>query len=337
MIPKLLRKTGLSLLAIVLVLLLLEGAFRLFRATRHVTPERTEVQLDDTFGWVHNLHFKGRTRQNACGEDAVRLPYRHALINRFPTHPSGRRILFLGDSYTKPFLVSSGEGYYDVFERETGTNFAVYAIGHTGYGNVQEALAFEATVNDIQPEIVVWQLTGNDVRDNVFAFDNNSFINGQQKPRPYYELKRGRIQTRDPGFWLFDHSLVFRYLFRRLWALDNAKRWGLMRRIDRLNDFPDARVAALEQDGVEVLGRLLGRLIANHPDVEFYGFAVDQPFDEAFEAVFEQHGAGYFPRFYQAVHTAGDTDCAPRDLHWNHHGHDVAGRRLVELLHSNPR
>ena len=290
--------------------------------------------MDDRLGWVHNVHFAGASFTSLCAEDVVLQPYPHRLITRFPLQQNRQRLLFLGDSYTKANNVSSGQAYYDVFEEETDGRFSVYAVGHSGYGSVQEFMALEEVYEDVEPDIVVWQLTGNDVRDNVYEFDDNSFLYSQQKPRPYYDLTKGVIRMRNPGPILFDHSILFRTFFRAVYALDARHRWGLLRRIDRLNELTEAEKAQYSDEGLGVLAAVVEKVVTQFPHSLLVGFSVDSEFDAAFGNVFREHGALYLDRFYERIDQVEGTSCLPMDFHWNHLGHEVAGRELAALLPS---
>ena len=79
-------------------------------------------------------------------------------------------------------------------------------------------MLLERVWDEVQPQIVIWQLDPNDVNNNVYELDSGSFFNNQ-RPRPYLDLQSGRVEIRDPGFFLFDVSQLFRFVFHRLLAL----------------------------------------------------------------------------------------------------------------------
>ncbi|MEM7394515.1 MAG: hypothetical protein AAF492_19450, partial [Verrucomicrobiota bacterium] len=294
------KRIGLSLLAVSVLLLALEGIAQLVVGAKRKAMPPGPTLLDPALGWVFNPDYPGRSGKNACGEPYRIEPFSHRLIVR-PRASGGRPLLFLGDSYTEAGRVSTGSAYYDVFDAETEGAFSVFAVGHSAWGHAQERLALDEVFPELQPEIVVWQLTGNDVRDNVFEFDNNSFLRGQQKPRPYYDPRTGEMKLRNPGIVLFDRSILFRAGFKGLYKLDARRGWGLMRRIDRLNALSREERERLARQGLDVLDKLLAESVVRYPETRFYGFAVAGEFDADYERIFKQNGANYFPRFYEQV------------------------------------
>jgi hypothetical protein len=293
--------------------------------------DRNIVRPAPELGWVHNVRMKKQERKNKCGETVVLLPSPHRVINKFPEYSEGKKIVFTGDSFTHAHEVSSGKAYYDVFEENTRNLFSVYAAGIGGFGNWQEYLALESVFDEVKPEIVVWQLCGNDVENNVFELDNASLFNNQM-PRPYLNLQKGRTEMKNPGFWLFDVSHGFRFVFKRFHMLDWKYRIGVF---DLLNSAlaldPLAR-KKYERQGLDVLDRALYKVKTRFSGTRVYGFSVDGAYDEEFRKIFEKYGAVYFKEFYKGVNRVQGTNCFPLDGHWNHLGNKVAGDLLTELI-----
>jgi len=287
---------------------------------------------DAELGWQLNTHREKTTGTNRCGETVVLERYDHPYLVKRPRYQNDTRVLFVGDSFTQAHEVSSGRAYFDIFEELTKDRYSVFAAGIGGFGNLQEYLLLRRVSDEVEPDIVIWQLHRNDRSNNVFALDSGSFYNNQQ-PRPYLDLRTGQVHIKDPGFFLFDVSYLFRFLFFRMLALDWTYKLGLLDTADSLIAPPEEDLPGLTGQGLDVLRTVLRKAMEENPDTRFCGFAVDEQYDREYERVFEGEGAAYFANVSRLV--ASDprpTNCLPLDEHWNHHGNEVAGRLLKEML-----
>ncbi|MEM7390750.1 MAG: SGNH/GDSL hydrolase family protein, partial [Verrucomicrobiota bacterium] len=243
-----------------------------FAVTRDVGhPERPgihpagEMIRDSEFGVIQNTGAVERVRKNACGEEVVWKPPADPHITRFPRHSDGISILFLGDSFTHALQVSTGRAYYDVLEERAGARFSVFAAAMSGYGHAQEFLLLNKVYDRIRPDIVVWQLTNNDVRDNVYVFDRKALINGAKKPKPYYDPDTGRMEVVHPGGWWLRNSAFCRFLFHAAVTLDHRFQWKLMKRLEKRRRPKGEQLRALHARGLRVLDALLAKAKAAYP------------------------------------------------------------------------
>lgn len=287
---------------------------------------------DPELGWVLNTQVLPHADRNRCGEEVLRTSPADPLIVREPQASGKTTVLFLGDSYTHAHEVSSGQAYYDVFESEAGGVMSVFAVGVGGYGSLQEYLALEKVYDRIRPDVVIWQLSGNDVENNVFAFEKAAIANNSQRPRPYLDLDTGSVEINNPGFFFLQYSDLGRFLFQKFLAIDQKFGLGLFSKLkNSLYPRGEERVL-LRKQGLQVLDVILRMAMQKYPNTEFYGFCVEEKFDTEFEQIFRSNGANYFRKFRARVDQVGGTDCRPLDAHWNHHGNRVAGRELLKLF-----
>jgi hypothetical protein len=327
------RTAIVSITAFVLFLILLELLFRaVVIVDKGSVEQRFLVLPHPILGWALNTQMSAKRLRNRCGELVEIEPAPHHLILKSAVDHSNRiSILFLGDSYTHAHEVSTGKAYYDRFEELEKEKYAVYAVGVGGYGNLQEYLALETVYPEIRPDVVVWQLGGNDVSNNVYELDNGS-IRNNQRPRPYLDLQNGEVIMRNPGNWLFDWSQGFVYLFKKLLILDSRYDLGLLDWLDSVNGGDDGTRPGLKETGLAVLDSVVLKAVSRYPDTTFIGFSVDQKYDEEYRKIFSRHGALYLPLFYKALDSRPKTDCKPLDSHWNHLGNQVAGMALKERI-----
>ncbi|TNF28421.1 MAG: SGNH/GDSL hydrolase family protein [Deltaproteobacteria bacterium] len=92
-----------------------------------------------------------------------------------------KKILFIGDSFTHARDIDSVKTYYGLFKEE----YEVFAFGAGGYGSWQQYLVLERYLNEIKPDLVVWQHHVNDFFDNQFDLDKSLGFSGFIFDRPY--------------------------------------------------------------------------------------------------------------------------------------------------------
>lgn len=324
-----------GLFTCVAFLILLELLFRgMVYINKGSKEDRFLVLPHHRLGWVLNPQMRPKSITNRCGEVVELISPPHSLILKYPQGNGKRKIVFLGDSFTHAHEVSTGKAYFDIFERLEQGNYEVYAVAVGGYGNLQEYLALQEVFDEIEPDIVAWQLTGNDVSNNVFELDDSSIWNSQRL-RPYLNPDNGAIEMRNPGLWMFDWSDGFAYVFKKLLIIDSRYKLGIIRWLDSINAMDRDTQKILEERGLAVLEYVIREAVSTFSDTTFIGFSVDPQFDRKYEEIFTRNGGSYLPAFYKALNAVDATDCRPLDSHWNHTGNQVAGaefsNRLSEL------
>ena len=330
-----LKRVACLLLGLVLMAAGLEIWFRIFGLpdktiqTRVRVPHATQRQK---FLGMHNTQGIVRVYQNLCGEEVTRSPAPHPFLLKTSTRTEGTRVLFLGDSFTEATQVSTGSAYYDVFEQLAGTNWIVFAAGRSGFGSLQERMLLDEVAPLVKPDMVVWQLTGNDVRDNVFEFDRVSLLRGAKWPKPYLDPETGEIQIRDPSGGWMRRSYLRRFLHRQLRAAHMAGRAQFMESIDLMRALKGRQLEICEKQGLQVFESCLQQAMETYPDTRFVGFCSQAEFAEEFRKIFQRWGTDYLDGFHEAMQQVDNINCPPRDFHWNHLGHQVAGKVIFERL-----
>jgi len=320
------------LLSLFLTLLVCEGLFRLIRDLVKGGPQSQRAEtIDDTdLGWTLNPGRKRIERLNSCGETVRRDPPPSPYLAKTPANREGMKILFLGDSFTHAHEVSTGGAYYDEFERRTVGNYSVFAAGTGGYGTAQEFLLLKKLVAEIQPHIIIWQLCTNDVAENVYTGTDLSTV---QKPRPYFDLNSGELHVADPSFWILKHSDAAKFIYGQLAGLDRTRGLGLLKGLDWMVASHSKPADQVEEEGLEVLARLIGEAKRILPGVRIIGFSATRDFDDKYASIFHGHQIEYWEGVAAAVSKESErTDCAPLDAHWNHAGNAAAGRILARRL-----
>jgi len=325
----------LMMLSLAVTLLILEFGFRFARDAIKGSSwiSRAENIDDDDLGWSLNPQKQPLTKANACGETVVRGTPASRYLNRVPaTGKGGTTVLFVGDSFTQGTEVSSNALYYEIFEQASGGRYAVAAAGAGGFSTAQEYLLLEKVFQTIRPRIVFWQLTGNDLPENVYT---GTDISAVQKPRAYYDPASDSFHLRNPSLWLLRHSELAKYVYGEMLKIERTRPFGLSSLISWLTPADDpSRSDHITRHGLKVMQELIGKARKAHPETLFIGFSVDSTWDKQYQTAFESQGALYFAGLPEKISKAGRgerLDCAPVDPHWNHAGNRVAGEVLLQL------
>ena len=247
-----------------------EFGFRLLRDWTKGSPwiARAETIDDPELGWSLNPDKQEISHVNACGETVTRSAPVSRYLNKEPLSKSGIPVLFIGNSMTQGTEVSTGRLYYDVFEKSAAGHYAVSAAGVGGFSTAQEYLLLKKVFDQVKPRIVFWQMSTNDVGENVYAGIDISTV---QKPRTYYDPQSDTFTLRDPALWVLEHSDLAKYLYGELMKIDRSHPFGLGTAIGWITEFKrKVPVDQIEPRGLQVVKTLVGKAISAHPGHSVY-------------------------------------------------------------------
>lgn len=353
-----LAKPLLSLVALGLTFLVLECSLRAYHKLRYDVPLRpgpaglaryveqgsgsrlSPIVLDDLRGWRATPHYAVRgTRRNSDGSpyDAeASFDARGFRVFGDPASPH-RRILVLGDSFTQAVEVSDDKTYAAIIGRSQGAELFVYGVG--GYGTLQEYLSLDAYLEQIQPDILLWQYCSNDFVNNVPELERDSIFSNNGLVRPY-RVDGETIYLLPKADPLGLRSLTTRHSRFAYWALS---RWDIVQA--RFLVTPIGTVERdIEQQGfqhagfsraVEVTDRLMAEVRRRAGGVPIVGFSCDDrwPYHGALEHISERHGILFAPvgRVVDEAEQRGSISKMD-DGHWNEHGHRLAAEVIETRL-----
>jgi hypothetical protein len=242
------------------------------------------------------------------------------------------KIFVIGDSYTAGHTVSDGGMYYQVLEKESDA-VEVFAYGGGGYGTLQEFMILDQYIDEIRPDIILWQFCSNDIINNLYKLESASFMNNNQMTRPYYE--DGRIEWLFPTQyrgWLdkvFQSSYLFRFLNIRLNIFASEKagsiedEWSL--------EHP------LYRKSMQTTEELIGLVKSRAGNVPVVSFSVDA--EDLFEEISKRASIEFIRGVNAAVSQAKSSgltvDGTPYDAHWNDVGQAIAGKVIYRYLVGN--
>jgi hypothetical protein len=315
-----------TLVALPLVELLLRVEYA---ARQRYKPSLAYVEGD--LGWLPTPDLSTRYTKKGYGEISYSTNSRG--FRRFGDPGSSKiKVLAVGDSTTQAYHVSDGQAYYD-YLADNDPRLEVFAYGVGGYGTVQEMMVLERFFDEIGPNVVVWQLSGNDLVNNDWGLESLSNEHNNHMARPY--LVDGRIELRHPDLrlgWLARRSLLVRRVVVLRSSLRKRSRGSIETELHR--DHPALRRS------VKTTRAAIERAIAAAPDVTFLAFFVPGPerFDweiEAWEEICTVSGLECLPAVDAALEAArrdGVVVDGDDDPHWNSTGHEIAGKTILDRL-----
>jgi hypothetical protein len=119
-----------------------------------------------------------------------------------PAGDAEARVCVLGDSVTQAYQISDGDIYVHRLERRLrGRGFAVelFPAAVNGFGTLQQLMLYEDYCKPLEPDLILWQLTGNDLVNNSYEYERYGGMDNNLRRRPYWE--DGVIRYRDP-MWI---------------------------------------------------------------------------------------------------------------------------------------
>jgi hypothetical protein len=251
------------------------------------------------------------------------------------------RVFVLGDSYTQADDIDDQQTFHAILaQRFPGAEF--WAFGCSGYGTYQQMMILQEVQPQVRPDVLVLQLSSNDVVNNLAELESCMPFLTTPAPRPYLQddgTVRFAMAQRHRG--LAGYSKAIASISDRIETLTTAsEQWvpGQMRRYTirfKSDDFdqildkavvktadllrqmkkvvgPNTRVIAFFDEDVEILTNALKQacLLADLPLVESVGKAISD----------EEGKRGNF--CYRT-----------RDFwHWNNQGHEVVATVLEPYL-----
>jgi hypothetical protein len=154
-------------------------------------PPWNTTFIDKKFGWLPkaNYVFEGQMKDAANVQHTVHLRTDSRGFKAFTPKDSLKHapnVLFLGDSYVQAVEVSNEETFYAQMAKQYQMN--IFAFGASGWGNYQEYLLLDKYLEEIKPDIIVWEICANDVIDDYEKLELEALYQVKLR-RPYVDLE----------------------------------------------------------------------------------------------------------------------------------------------------
>ncbi|TNF25859.1 MAG: SGNH/GDSL hydrolase family protein, partial [Deltaproteobacteria bacterium] len=157
------KKTILLFLSIVLSSCLLEGLLRIhFHLLDPIEQaKRSSAKFDAVFGW----DIKKNHEYKITDSGFYKVDERGFRFSPLTHNKDKKTILLIGDSFTHASNLANQDVYYRKLD-DLKVNF--YSYGVSGWSNLQEFLKVQEHITKIHPDIIIWQLSANDLIENVY-------------------------------------------------------------------------------------------------------------------------------------------------------------------------
>ncbi len=188
------------------------------RLTSTPTEYSDKSLIHKQLGWVPKSDYSSSYKVKNYGKKATSYKVDYSTgQNGFRiwgnTEASKPKVWFIGDSFVQSVEVSNENLFYKYIGDSLGVE--VFAFGQAGYGTLQQKLILDKYIDEIDPDLIVWQTCDNDFVDNHAPLEYNSGYKVGLR-RPYLNL---------------DGSIIYRKPVPR-WVeiIDKSKFLGLMRK-----------------------------------------------------------------------------------------------------------
>jgi hypothetical protein len=252
--------------------------------------------------------------------------FRHGFKRWGDPNTTSTKVLILGDSFTEMKQVSNGEEWYASLERAfPAVEWFVYGQG--GYGSLQEYMILNDYIDEIRPDLILWQFCDNDYWNNLYTWDRKTYPHNNFRFRPY--LEDGKIVYRLP----LDFAPLRKYSKIADIALSfyDANMKHRPRAIRQPTAQEREKAARITQEIFTMAKR-------RAPDIPVFLLSVSQ--HTATEATMcTEAGLVCIPGVWEHVErqkAAGLMVEVVNDGHWNSLGNRIVGEYLVQYLQHAP-
>lgn len=174
-----------AILPLGLITVGVELSLRLKQKSAKTTEARRK--LDSELGWVPtpNMVRTGQSRDAIGRTTQFRMTQDpHGFRLWGDTTTAKKRVLILGDSYTQADDIDDDKAYWAELARKF-PEAEFWAFGCSGYGTFQQALVLEKFVSQIKPDLLILQMSSNDVINNLLELEDAMPFLSTPGPRPY--------------------------------------------------------------------------------------------------------------------------------------------------------
>jgi len=300
-----------------------------------------KLSAEPTLGWVSkpDLKFNSKVKDLSGDEYLLNLNTDHNGFRHFgSTSTAKKRVLFIGDSFTQAVEVSDEHHYGKILS--DSLDFEPFIYGSGGWGNLQELMFLEQWMDQIKPDLVVLQFCTNDIINNSYELERNSFFNNSRMTRPYF----------------LDEKLVYKN--PAYFKMEGIKKWSkllpfIATRIERGRDYylqknEKSSEHLMLQEGLnykpfaEAVNQteLIFQKIKTEVESEegrLIVFSVDhfEPCSNAVADICSKNEIEYedvIPYHLENERKSGTTIYAADGAHWNRNGHAITAKYLMPRL-----
>lgn len=328
-----------SLFGLLLVFGLGELFFRLFPHFVNDPPAPPPYNYrvpERTYGWLvqEGYRYDGELRDFKGTPYPLHVTFGKNGFRRWgnPAVTDRKKVLFLGDSYTACAQTSDDRLFYKLLG--DSLPIEVFAYGAAGYSNAQEYLTLEKYLNEVKPDLIVWQLCCNDFIDNYWELEKVAGYHVRMK-RPYI-LEDGTVTRRLAAEYprnVKPYSYFLYFILKRIavarGTFDKPPAEPAEKFIaeQNLNYEPFARSVRMTDAVFKKMKALLP------PQTHLLVFDADgfQPQYEQFARLCRENNLAFadgLPGYLHQFEAAGECVHTDDGYHWNNRGNEIAAAFL---------
>ena len=296
------------------------------------------ITLDPDLGWRATEYYQERlieTSRAGIRYDVARSQKQHGFRQFGNLEAPKPKLLVIGDSFTHATAVSDNKTYYALAGETLGMEVFAYGVG--GYGTLQEYLILDRYVDEIKPDLILWQFCINDFINNDNALEQASLFNNNGLTRPYWV--NGAIAHLSPKptgqqlrEWINHHS---RFLYFIVSRIDRVRAVTTTASVETSIEAEGSGHAGFHH-AVEVTDDLMGRVRARVGKIPIVAFSCANvaPYSDELMRISAHHGIEYWKDVPDMVQQALDhgVDVYTRDEHWNEQGHQIVASMVVKHM-----
>ena len=305
-------------------------------------------KLRSKYGWtVPENVTKRHTVQDQPGQfHTVENRYFRAGFKRWGNLNSpNTKVLILGDSYTQMTQVSNGEEWYGYLEKAFGTvEWFVHGTG--GYGSLQEYMVLNDYIDQIKPDLVLWQFCANDYLNNFYLWDRKIYPYNNFGIRPYLEDGQIVYKLPMPLPFLRKYSKIADVLLAKYDAKMKETTRVVPKAIKATENLPTAfqrgplavEYRTAGNEAYRVTLEILSMARKRARDIPFFLFSTNQ-FGDHEKSLCVEASITCIPGVWEHLErqeAQGITFGVVDDGHWNKAGNRYVGEYLVQYLRHNP-
>lgn len=332
---QLVQYTGLTVLFFLLLIICIGELF--LRITYVPQAHFNKAYIDKTFGWLPNSNFDAKYKIKNYGDsgDSYSVHYQ-TQDNGFriwgDPNSSRKKLFFIGDSYTQAVEVGNEDTFYHLLGNSL--DMEVFAFGQAGFGSLQQTMILEKYIDEINPDLVIWQSCDNDFIDNYAPLEYNSKY-GVGLRRPYLTANGEIIYRQAKPRWqaILDKS-KFLGLLRRKWQGVFPKAKGPL--AEELIAH-QARAYPSFNASVEITSLILKRMkiAAGHRPLIGFSSSPYQPQLSTFSEIASANAIPFDTTIALQIRDlkrAGQVVNSSGGFHWNILGHQKAAEYLKDYI-----
>lgn len=247
-----------------------------------------------------------------------------------------KKVLIVGDSFTDGMGVEEEKMYYSYLKQYADVE--LFVLSGKGYGTLQEYLLLDAYFDEVQPDIVLLQMSTNDVVNNSLQLEKQSALQNSLHMKPF--LHEGEIIQAFPTrggkirVFLSDHSRLLYQAFlthdQYVAALAISGQVGTVEK----RIVAEGKRYQPYQEALDITGQLLQKFKSRANGALFIVFLADdgEPIYTDLTALFrKEEEVPYITSVARTMQAARELE-RPYFLedggHWNEEGHRQVGKAL---------